>query len=352
MSCCIDFLPDPCHDGEVLTNVAAIAFDGVTPFELGLLCESFGMDRSDDGVPLLDFAVCGPHVGTFRTTCGFGVTVEHDLTRVAEADLVAVPAGNPAPEHLGPVVEAVRAAYERGARILSVCSGAFILGEAGLLDGRECTTHWKHTDELAQRFPQARVVPEVLYVDADPIITSAGTAAGLDAALHLWRKEYGAAAAAKVARRMVVPPQREGGQAQYISSPVVDCEAETLGPLLTWIVALPNIADLATVLHELTPKRRVEVAAALELYTNNAFTGGSSYSVPSSRTAVTPASVFTSSSPSYTDRCCVVPLVPNTSGPAPASSMSEVGTSRSIEVCVRRTIQSASATTPSRCSRG
>lgn len=237
MTGCIDFLPDPCHDDGVLTNVAAIAFDGVTPFELGLLCESFGMDRSDDGVPTLDFAVCGPRVGTFRTTCGFGVAVEHDLSRVAEADLVAVPAGNPAPEHLGPVVEAVRAAYERGARIMSVCSGAFILGEAGLLDGRECTTHWKHTAELAQRFPAARVVPEVLYVDADPIITSAGTAAGLDAALHLWRKEYGAAAAAKVARRMVVPPQREGGQAQYISAPVVDCEAETLGPLLTWIVA-------------------------------------------------------------------------------------------------------------------
>ncbi len=237
MTQCIDFLPDPCHDDGVLTNVAAIAFDGVTPFELGLLCEAFGMDRSDDGVPRLDFAVCGPRVGTFRTTCGFGVAVEHDLSRVAEADLVAIPAGDPAPEHLGPVIEAVRAAYDRGARIMSVCSGAFILGEAGLLDGRECTTHWKYTDELARRFPEARVVPEVLYVDADPVITSAGTAAGLDAALHLWRKEYGAAAAAKVARRMVVPPQRDGGQAQYITAPVVDCEAETLGPLLTWIVA-------------------------------------------------------------------------------------------------------------------
>ena len=236
MTQCIDFLPDPCHDGGVLTNVAALAFDGVTPFELGLLCEAFGMDRSDDGVPMLEFAVCGPTVGTFRTTSGFGVSVEHDLARVAEADLVAVPAGSPAPEHLGPVLQAVRAAYERGARIMSVCSGAFILGEAGLLDGRECTTHWKYTDELARRFPEARVVPEVLYVDADPVITSAGTAAGLDAALYLWRKEYGAATAAKVARRMVVPPQREGGQAQYIAAPVVDCEAETLGPLLTWIV--------------------------------------------------------------------------------------------------------------------
>ena len=95
---------------------------------------------------------------------------------------------------------------------MSICSGAFALGEAGLLDGRSCTTHWVYTDELAARFPKANVIPEVLYVDADPVITSAGTAAGLDASLHLWRKEYGAAAAAKVARRMVVPPQRDGGQ--------------------------------------------------------------------------------------------------------------------------------------------
>ena len=220
----------------MLTNVAVIVFDGVTPFELGLLCEAFGMDRSDDGLPVLDFAVCGPHVGTFRTTSGFGVSVDHDLSRVAEADLVGIPAGNPSPQDLAPVVAAVRAAHDRGARILSVCSGAFILGEAGLLDGRDCTTHWKHTDELARRFPAARVVPEVLYVDADPVITSAGTAAGLDATLHLWRKEYGAAAAAKVARRMVVPPQRDGGQAQFIRTPVADCDVETLGPLLTWVL--------------------------------------------------------------------------------------------------------------------
>lgn len=198
-----------------------------------------------------------PTLGTFRTSGGFGVAVEHDLARVAQADLVAVPAGNPAPAHLGPVVEAVRTAYDRGARILSVCSGAFILGEAGLLDGRECTTHWKHTDELRRRFPAARVVPEVLYVDADPVITSAGTAAGLDAALHLWRKEYGAATAARIARRVVVPPQREGGQAQYIAAPVVDCAAETLGPLLTWIVEQVGFGNAATLRHHFTRARSV-----------------------------------------------------------------------------------------------
>jgi transcriptional regulator GlxA family with amidase domain len=118
---------------------------------------------------------------------------------------------------------------------MSVCTGAFALGEAGLLDGRSCTTHWMHTTELAERFPLARVVPEVLYVDDGRVLTSAGTAAGIDACLHLWREEFGAAAASAVARRMVVPPQREGGQAQYIRSAVPDCDAETLGPLLTWL---------------------------------------------------------------------------------------------------------------------
>lgn len=219
----------------MLTNVAVITFDGVAPFELGLLCEAWGIDRSDDDLPVFDFALCGPRVGAVRTSLGFGITVDHDLSRVAEADLVALPAvprNDPVP---GAVLEALRAAHDRGARFLSVCSGAFALGEAGLLDGRECTTHWMYTHELAARFPRAHVVPEVLYVDADPVITSAGSAAGLDACLHLWRKEFGAAAATKVARRMVVPPQRDGGQAQFIRTAVPECDAETLGPLLAWI---------------------------------------------------------------------------------------------------------------------
>ncbi len=218
----------------MLTNVAVLVFDGVTPFELGVLCESFGVDRSDHDIPVLDFAVCGPP--QVRSSMGFGLTLEHGYDRAAEADLVAVPAWNrttPVPPGL---LDALRAAVDRGARVLSVCSGAFVLGEAGLLDGRSCTTHWMYTDDLAARHPLARVVPEVLYVEDGPVVTAAGSAAGLDACLHLWRQEYGATTASAVARRMVVPPQRSGGQAQFIKSAVPCCDGETLGGLLTWMV--------------------------------------------------------------------------------------------------------------------
>ncbi len=220
----------------MLTNVAAIAFDGVAPFELGVLCEAWGVDRSAHDVPLLDFAVCAPTPGLVPTSMGFGLQVEHDLARAAEADLVCIPAQKRDGRMPDSVLQLLRDTVDRGARVLSVCSGSFVLGEAGLLDGRDCTTHWMYTDELQNRFPKACVIPEVLYVDEDPVITAAGSAAGLDACLHLWRKEYGGRVASMVARRMVVPPQREGGQAQYIARPVPECTAETLGPLLTWIV--------------------------------------------------------------------------------------------------------------------
>ncbi|WP_203335642.1 helix-turn-helix domain-containing protein [Nocardioides limicola] len=218
----------------MLTNVAVPVYDGVTPFELGVLCEAFGLDRSDQGVPTLDFAVCGA-APTARTTGGFSITVDHDLARMVEADLIAIPA-IPRDRHIPPsVVDAVRAAFDRGARVLTVCSGAFVAGAAGLLDDRECTTHWLYTDELAARFPRATVIPEVLYVDAGQVVTSAGTAAGIDASLHIWRQEYGADIASTIARRMVIPPQRDGGQAQFITRPVPECHAETLGPLLAWV---------------------------------------------------------------------------------------------------------------------
>jgi transcriptional regulator GlxA family with amidase domain len=220
----------------MLTNVAVMVWDGAAPFELGVLCEAFGLDRSQHGVPLLDFAVCSPDGAPIRMPMGLTMQPEHDLGRVAEADLVAVSATPTLAGTPEPVLEQLHAAHARGARILSVCSGAFSLGEAGLLDGRECTTHWMYTEKLQQQFPTARVVPEVLYVDSGQIVTSAGSAAGLDAALHIWRQEYGANVASMIARRAVVPPHRDGGQAQFIARAVPDCAAETLGPLLTWVV--------------------------------------------------------------------------------------------------------------------
>jgi transcriptional regulator GlxA family with amidase domain len=224
----------------MLHNVAVVIFAGLNPFEFGAACEAFGLDRRDDDVPRLDFAVCAPEPGPVPTSMGFSIEAPHALDRVEQADLVVIPAmghgfhDQPVPET---VCTALRDAYDRGARLLTMCSGAFVLGEVGLLDGLECTTHWKYTDLLQQTYPAARVVPEVLYVDSGQIVTSAGTAAGLDASLHIWRQEYGAVVASTIARRMVVPPQRDGGQAQFIARAVPECEAETLGPLLSWITA-------------------------------------------------------------------------------------------------------------------
>lgn len=222
-----------------LTNVATIVHDGLNPFEFGAACESFALDRRDDGVPFLDHAVCAPEPGLVRTSLGFSIEATHGLDRIAEADLLVIPAlghavhGERTPSE---VLDAIRGAYARGTRILTYCSGAFTLGEAGLLDGIDCTTHWKYTTRLQEMFPAACVVPEVLYVDAGQIVTSAGTAAGLDASLHIWRQEYGASVASMIARRMVVPPHRDGGQAQFIARAVPACDADTLGPLLSWVL--------------------------------------------------------------------------------------------------------------------
>jgi transcriptional regulator GlxA family with amidase domain len=220
----------------MLTNVAVIALDGVAPFELGVLCESFGVDRSDQGIPRLDFAVCGLTPGRVATSMGFSIEVEHGIERLDQADLIAVPAAGIDRSYPLEVLAALRAAAERGCRVMSVCTGAFVLADAGLLDGRRCTTHWRYADEMARRYPKAKVDPDVLYVD-DGVITSAGSAAGLDACLHLWRLEYGAATAATVARRMVVPPHRDGGQAQYVDTPVPGPRPDTLEGVLTWLTA-------------------------------------------------------------------------------------------------------------------
>jgi transcriptional regulator GlxA family with amidase domain len=221
----------------MLRKVAVIALDQVAPFELGVVCEVFGTDRGADGFPVYDFAVCTADGGPVRTTSGFDVVPTADLGPVGEADLVVVPAYAGRGLAPRPVLDALRAAADRGARLLSVCSGAFLLAEAGLLDGRRCTTHWKYADELAARFPRARVECNSLYVTDGNILTSAGTAAGIDACLHLIRQEHGSALATKLARRMVVPPHRDGGQAQYIEAPMPRTpQAPTLEPVLTWLI--------------------------------------------------------------------------------------------------------------------
>lgn len=218
--------------------VAALLASRAAAFELGVLAEVFGIDRTDDGVPAFDFRVCALDPSRpVPTSSGFAVVASHGLEGAADADLVAVPAGpadGPFPE---PFLTVLRDAVQRGARVMSVCSGAFMLGAAGLLDGRRCATHWRYADELARRYPLAQVDLDVLYVEDGSVLTSAGTAAGIDACLHLVRADHGAQVAARIARRMVVPPHRSGGQRQYVESPILEPSSTSLQPVLDWVVA-------------------------------------------------------------------------------------------------------------------
>jgi AraC family transcriptional activator FtrA len=238
-----------------IRNVAVTVVDGVAPFELGVACEVFGTDRTDDGFPGYDFRVCSVDGGPVRTRSGFGITPQADVSAISEADLVILPAhpiGTTAPPAM---TDALRAAHDAGAWMLSICSGAFLLGQAGLLDGRRCTTHWQHATALAAEFPRAIVNPSVLYVADGNVLTSAGTSAGIDACLHLVREVHGSAVATKLARRMVVPPHREGGQAQYVETPLpaVPGGCDRLEPLLSWLVGHldepVSVDDLAARVH-------------------------------------------------------------------------------------------------------
>ncbi|MFF0150795.1 GlxA family transcriptional regulator [Micromonospora sp. NPDC005203] len=221
----------------MLRSIAVLALDQVAPFELGVLAEVFGTDRTADGFPGYQFQVCSPDGAPVRTSSGFHLTPHADLGPVEEADLVAVPAHSQGTTVPDPVLDALRRADARGAYLFSVCSGAFLLGEAGLLDDRECTTHWRYVDELQRRHPRARVRCNSLYVQDGRLLTSAGTAAGIDACLHLIRQEHGSATATRLARRMVVPPHRDGGQSQYVEAPIPKApEAPTLEPVLEWLM--------------------------------------------------------------------------------------------------------------------
>ncbi|MFT4307311.1 MAG: helix-turn-helix domain-containing protein [Microbacterium sp.] len=221
-----------------MRRVAVVVQPGFAPFEFGVACEAFGLDRADDGVPGFEFHVCAAEPGAVVSSLGFSINVDEGLAVADEADLVVI---TPVPRESWTrvdtrVARVIREAVARDAWVLTVCSGAFVVAAAGVLDGRRATTHWKYTDVMARMYPEIEVDPDVLYVQDGKIITSAGTAAGIDACLHLLRQEIGAELTNKVARRMVVPPQRDGGQAQFIAAPIAQTASLSLAPVTDWMV--------------------------------------------------------------------------------------------------------------------
>lgn len=226
-------------------RVAVVVLNGTTQFELAVAYEVFGLDRSEYSDDWYEFCFVAGEPGPIRIQGGLVLDAPHGLGHLRTADTIIVPAvvdeRTDVPE---PLLAALRAAHRRGARLASICTGAFILAEAGLLDGRCATTHWMDSAELARRYPAVRVEPDVLYVEDANIFTSAGAAAGIDLCLHLVRLDLGSEVANAVARRMVVPPHRDGGQAQYVDAPMPRGESDTLGPLLDW--ALANLDEPLT----------------------------------------------------------------------------------------------------------
>ncbi|MFJ6778061.1 helix-turn-helix domain-containing protein [Streptomyces yangpuensis] len=217
-----------------MTTVALAITDGMLHFELSLAMEVFGSDLTHIVDPWYDFALCGP--STVRVD-RFHLVPDHGLDRLRRADTVIVPGWadvdrDPPAE----LVDAVRAAHEAGARVASLCTGAFVLAAAGLLDGRRATTHWAHTEELTRRHPRVTVDPDVLYVDNGSVLTSAGKAAAMDLCLHLVRLDHGSAVANTIARRLVVPPHRDGGQAQFVTTPVPAPGNHPLARLFPWVL--------------------------------------------------------------------------------------------------------------------
>ncbi len=206
-------------------------------FELACAAEVFGADLPDAPAGY-EFSVCAERPGPLPTTAGFTMLAEAGPEALREADTVVVPGRRPPGAPVPPAVTgALRAAHRRGARIVAICTGAFVLAQAGLLDGRRATTHWRRTAQLAAAFPEVRVDPDVLYVDHGDVATSAGSGAGIDLCLHLVRSDHGAAYAARVARNMVLPPHREGSQLQYAAPPAPARADESLAPLLEWAEA-------------------------------------------------------------------------------------------------------------------
>lgn len=220
--------------------VAALLHEKVATFELGIVADIFGLSRPEMGLDWYRFVTVAEEQRPLRATGGLQVVPEAGLEMLAQAGTIVIPgwrtdgaAPNPA------VKKALSAAYERGARLVSICSGAFLLAACGLLAGRRATTHWLYADQLQALYPDIEVDADVLYVDEEQILTSAGSAAGVDLMLHIVRKDFGARAANEIARRMVMAPHREGGQAQFIDRPIPTRSNHSLAPLLEMIRRRP-----------------------------------------------------------------------------------------------------------------
>ncbi|MDI6101939.1 transcriptional regulator FtrA [Actinoplanes sp. NEAU-A12] len=228
-------------------TVAVLAFDGMSVFEVGIVTEVFGLPRPEFEVPWYDLTVCAASPGPLRVVGGATLHTGHGLDTFTAAETLIVPGvpdvhADPSPA----LVAALRAAHARGARIMSICSGAFALAGAGLLDGRRATTHWRYAETLRTRYPSVQVDADVLYLDDGDVLTSAGSAAGLDLCLHVVRRDHGPAIANAVARRLVVQPHRDGGQAQFVEAPVADDPEDTrVARSMEW--ALSHLAEPITV---------------------------------------------------------------------------------------------------------
>jgi transcriptional regulator GlxA family with amidase domain len=230
-----------------MATIALAATDGMLHFELAMACEVFVRDPSGMADPWYDLVVCGEspvRIGRFR------MEPDDSLDRLARTDTVIIPAVEDVDADVPPnLLDAVRAAHDAGARIVSLCTGAFVLAAAGVLDGLRATTHWAHTEALAARYPRVKVDPDVLYVDNGNVLASAGKAAAIDLCLHLIRRDHGSTVANAVARRLVVPPHRAGGQAQFVTTPVPAGDDHPLANLFPWAMERLNrpltVEDLA-----------------------------------------------------------------------------------------------------------
>jgi AraC family transcriptional regulator, transcriptional activator FtrA len=209
--------------------VGMVVYDGVAAFELGVACDFFGATTAEPfGVSLYQLHTCSLDSGPVTTDGGFKILAPDRLDKLRRVGTIVVPPTNLLDDIPDQVYEELRRAHARGCRIISLCTGAFVLARAGLLDGRRATTHWTDCDKLVRTFPQVTVDPGVLYVDDGDILTSAGSAASIDLCFHVVRSDFGAEIATQLARDLVVPPQRDGGQAQFIDTPIPTVESSNL----------------------------------------------------------------------------------------------------------------------------